>query len=147
MMEKGKDVSSNCLACHGADGNGIPDPPVLSSQTDDELDAGSPEAVRLELFTRRFTRIVEEMGEQLRRTAVSTNVKEREDYSCALLDAHGDGFDDLILYIDTLQTLGVQPRARMPLPEHAPDAVAAARADSCGDPAPRPITTGVFSSA
>ncbi len=24
LMEKGKDVSSNCLACHGADGNGIP---------------------------------------------------------------------------------------------------------------------------
>ena len=34
--------------------------------------------------------IVEEMGEQLRRTAVSTNVKERLDFSCALLDSEGE---------------------------------------------------------
>src|SRR5687768_12055113 len=30
------------------------------------------------------------MGEMLRRTAVSTNVKERLDFSCALLDAAGE---------------------------------------------------------
>jgi 5-oxoprolinase (ATP-hydrolysing) len=49
-----------------------------------------PEAVRLELFTRRFAAIVQEMGERLERTAVSTNVKERLDFSCALLDAEGE---------------------------------------------------------
>jgi 5-oxoprolinase (ATP-hydrolysing) len=48
-----------------------------------------PEAVRLELFTHRFVAIARQMGEALRRTAVSTNVKERLDYSCALLDAAG----------------------------------------------------------
>jgi 5-oxoprolinase (ATP-hydrolysing) len=48
-----------------------------------------PEVVRQLLFTSRFEAIVGEMGEQLRRTAVSTNVKERLDYSCALLDAEG----------------------------------------------------------
>lgn len=47
------------------------------------------ETVRRELFTNRFRGIVEEMGEQLRRTALSTNVKERMDYSCALLDSEG----------------------------------------------------------
>ncbi|MDP0495471.1 MAG: hydantoinase B/oxoprolinase family protein [Verrucomicrobiota bacterium JB024] len=46
--------------------------------------------VRRELFTNRFRRVVEEMGMQLQRTAVSTNVKERLDYSCALLDAKGE---------------------------------------------------------
>jgi len=46
-------------------------------------------AVELELFTCRFSALVEEMGEQLRRTAVSTNVKERLDFSCALLDPGG----------------------------------------------------------
>ncbi|HXV76761.1 MAG TPA: hydantoinase B/oxoprolinase family protein, partial [Candidatus Polarisedimenticolaceae bacterium] len=48
-----------------------------------------PESIRLELFTQRFTNLVREMGERLERTAVSTNVKERLDFSCALLDPHG----------------------------------------------------------
>ncbi|MEK7799026.1 MAG: hydantoinase B/oxoprolinase family protein, partial [Acidobacteriota bacterium] len=49
-----------------------------------------PEAVRLELFTNRFRAIATEMGERLRRTAISTNIKERLDFSCALLDARGE---------------------------------------------------------
>ncbi|HEV8580224.1 MAG TPA: hydantoinase B/oxoprolinase family protein [Thermoanaerobaculia bacterium] len=49
-----------------------------------------PEAVQLELFTHRFAAIARQMGERLQRTAVSTNVKERLDFSCALLDAAGD---------------------------------------------------------
>ncbi|HVS02574.1 MAG TPA: hydantoinase B/oxoprolinase family protein [Thermoanaerobaculia bacterium] len=48
-----------------------------------------PEVVERELFTHRFTALAREMGERLRRTAVSTNVKERLDFSCALLDAEG----------------------------------------------------------
>ncbi|HEX2204981.1 MAG TPA: hydantoinase B/oxoprolinase family protein [Longimicrobium sp.] len=50
----------------------------------------TPEAVRLELFVNRFRALVGEMGEMLRRTALSTNVKERLDFSCALLDARGE---------------------------------------------------------
>jgi len=53
-------------------------------------DSGRPEAVRLELFTHRFETIAREMGESLRRTAVSTNVKERLDFSCAVLDRAGE---------------------------------------------------------
>ncbi|MES2708996.1 MAG: hydantoinase B/oxoprolinase family protein [Verrucomicrobiota bacterium] len=49
-------------------------------------DAGAAAA---ELFRCRFQGMVDAMGELLRRTAVSTNVKERLDYSCALLDAGG----------------------------------------------------------
>ena len=48
-----------------------------------------PEAVELELFTHRFAAIAGEMGEMLRRTALSTNVRERLDFSCALLDEDG----------------------------------------------------------
>ncbi|MCH8979006.1 MAG: hydantoinase B/oxoprolinase family protein, partial [Armatimonadetes bacterium] len=48
----------------------------------------SPAAER-ELFTNRFRSIVEEMGAQLQRTAISTNIKERLDYSCAMLDCDG----------------------------------------------------------
>lgn len=49
-----------------------------------------PEAVQLELFTHRFEAVARQMGERLRRTAVSTNVKERLDFSCGLLDAAGE---------------------------------------------------------
>jgi 5-oxoprolinase (ATP-hydrolysing) len=45
--------------------------------------------VRLELFTNRFSAVARDMGEVLRRSALSTNVKERLDFSCALLDAGG----------------------------------------------------------
>lgn len=47
------------------------------------------EVVDLELFTNRFLAIVDEMGALLERAAFSTNVKDRKDFSCALLD--GDG--------------------------------------------------------
>jgi 5-oxoprolinase (ATP-hydrolysing) len=49
----------------------------------------TPELVRLELFTNRFGAVAREMGEMFRRTAVSTNVKERLDFSCTVLDAGG----------------------------------------------------------
>ncbi len=43
----------------------------------------------LELFTNRFTSIAQEMGALLQRTSFSVNVKERLDFSCALLDPEG----------------------------------------------------------
>jgi 5-oxoprolinase (ATP-hydrolysing) len=47
-------------------------------------------AVHIELFTNRFYSIAEEMGALLRRSSFSVNIKERLDYSCALLDAEGE---------------------------------------------------------
>jgi 5-oxoprolinase (ATP-hydrolysing) len=47
-------------------------------------------AVEEELFVQRFLALVEEMGEQLRRTSLSVNIRERLDFSCALLDAGGE---------------------------------------------------------
>lgn len=44
------------------------------------------ESIDLELFTNRFSSIAQEMGVQLQRTAFSVNIKERLDFSCALLD-------------------------------------------------------------
>ncbi|MEM7102078.1 MAG: hydantoinase B/oxoprolinase family protein [Bacteroidota bacterium] len=43
----------------------------------------------LELFTNRFMAIAEDMGAMLQRTALSVNVKERLDFSCALIDPGG----------------------------------------------------------
>ncbi|WP_440999157.1 hydantoinase B/oxoprolinase family protein [Fodinibius sp. SL11] len=48
------------------------------------------EVVNLELFTNRFSSIASEMGEMLQRTALSVNVKDRLDFSCALLNAKGE---------------------------------------------------------
>ncbi len=45
--------------------------------------------VRLEMFNHRFMHIAEQMGAQLQHTAVSVNIKERLDFSCALFDAQG----------------------------------------------------------
>jgi len=42
-----------------------------------------------ELFSNRFLTLVEEMGARLERSALSTNVKDRLDFSCALLDSDG----------------------------------------------------------
>jgi 5-oxoprolinase (ATP-hydrolysing) len=48
------------------------------------------EASQLELFTNRFMSIAENMGVLLQRTSLSVNVKERLDFSCALLDAEAE---------------------------------------------------------
>lgn len=48
------------------------------------------DAVQIELFARRFMAIAEEMGAQLQRTAFSVNVKERLDFSCAVLNKQGE---------------------------------------------------------
>lgn len=47
------------------------------------------QAGELELFTNRFTALAQEMGALLQRTSFSVNIKERLDFSCALLDADG----------------------------------------------------------
>ena len=46
--------------------------------------------VELEIFKSLFHSIAEEMGAALRRTALSPNIKERRDYSCAVFDGDGE---------------------------------------------------------
>ncbi|MEI6485274.1 MAG: hydantoinase B/oxoprolinase family protein [Sphingomonadales bacterium] len=61
-----------------------------ASPTDDRGGAAQqPDPIRLELFANRFMAIAEEMGEALKTTAWSVNIKERLDFSCALFDGHG----------------------------------------------------------
>lgn len=47
-------------------------------------------AVELSLFAHRLASICEEMGATLRQSAISPNIRDREDYSCALFDATGE---------------------------------------------------------
>ncbi|SPO06723.1 related to 5-oxoprolinase [Cephalotrichum gorgonifer] len=45
--------------------------------------------IMLSIFGHRFMAIAEQMGRALQKTSVSTNVKERLDFSCAIFDAEG----------------------------------------------------------
>lgn len=51
--------------------------------------ASQTQETKLELFTNRFMSVAANMGAILQRTALSVNIKERLDFSCALLDAEG----------------------------------------------------------
>eukprot|EP00835_Amoeboradix_gromovi_P001288 NODE_56_length_25944_cov_0.235287.p2 type:complete len:1211 gc:universal NODE_56_length_25944_cov_0.235287:1074-4706(+) len=47
-------------------------------------------SIELSVFSNRFMAIAEEMGQVLQKTAVSVNIKERLDFSCALFNEQGD---------------------------------------------------------
>jgi 5-oxoprolinase (ATP-hydrolysing) len=51
---------------------------------------GEVDPVQLAIFGNRFMSIAEQMGRTLQRTAISTNIKERQDFSCALFGPNGD---------------------------------------------------------
>ncbi|MBE9465421.1 hydantoinase B/oxoprolinase family protein [Dyadobacter sp. UP-52] len=63
---------------------------VFKTESQKTVSEDHSEEVSLQLFTNRFKAIADEMGVQLQRTAFSVNVKERLDFSCALLDAEGE---------------------------------------------------------
>ena len=50
---------------------------------------GRPDPVRLEVFNQLFMHIAEQMGVVLQNTALSVNIRERLDFSCAMFDAGG----------------------------------------------------------
>lgn len=62
-----------------ADGAGAAAPPDLDG----------PDPVRLEVLQNAFMSIAEQMGEVLQRTALSTNIRDRLDFSCAVFDGRG----------------------------------------------------------
>ncbi|PHH64139.1 hypothetical protein CDD81_5014 [Ophiocordyceps australis] len=50
---------------------------------------GDIDPIMLSIFGHRFMAIAEQMGRALQKTSVSTNVKERLDFSCAIFDSTG----------------------------------------------------------
>lgn len=46
--------------------------------------------IQLSIFSHLFMSIAEQMGRMLQKTSISTNIKERLDFSCALFDENGD---------------------------------------------------------
>lgn len=53
------------------------------------LIAGEVDPIQLAIFGNRFMSIAEDMGRTLQKISISTNVKERLDFSCAIFDGEG----------------------------------------------------------
>ena len=62
---------------------------ISENQTALAFDKHGQDPVGLEIFNHLFMSVAEQMGTVLRRTAVSTNIKERLDFSCAVFDDKG----------------------------------------------------------
>jgi 5-oxoprolinase (ATP-hydrolysing) len=62
---------------------------IISIQEKETRESKPIQAVALALYTNRFKAVVEQMGTLLQRTALSVNIKDRLDFSCALLDKEG----------------------------------------------------------
>ena len=59
------------------------------AETDDTVSEVVEDPVKLSIFSHRFMGIAEQMGRTLQRTAISVNMKERLDFSCALFTKEG----------------------------------------------------------
>ncbi len=72
---------------------------VITEHGDVEIEVGSQsrrlielavDPVQLSIFSNLFMSIAEQMGRMLQKTAISTNIKERLDFSCALFNPDGN---------------------------------------------------------
>lgn len=63
------------------------DVPVTKPVTSSSTDVVDP--IRLSIFGHRFMSVAEQMGRMFQKTSVSTNIKERLDFSCALFSPDG----------------------------------------------------------
>ena len=63
---------------------------VITDSTKSYLEIGTQaDPVQVSIFGNLFMSIAEQMGRTLQRTAISTNIKERLDFSCAIFDETG----------------------------------------------------------
>ncbi|TDL20331.1 cytoplasmic protein [Rickenella mellea] len=65
-------------------------PNTFDSNDRPNASSGEPDPITLTLFANRFMSVAEAMGRSLQQTSISTNIKERLDYSCALFAPDGD---------------------------------------------------------
>lgn len=54
-----------------------------------EIDSKTVDPIQLSVFGHRFMSIAEQMGQTLQKTSISTNIKERLDFSCAIFAPDG----------------------------------------------------------
>ncbi|XP_020085756.1 5-oxoprolinase-like [Ananas comosus] len=80
-------VEPKCKAVISKDGNIKIE--INSPTSDAKIDGKVVDVVQLSIFNNRFMGIAEQMGQTLQRTSISTNIKERLDFSCALFGRDG----------------------------------------------------------
>ena len=82
-------VEPSCTACLDDSGNVVIK--VLKQNPKDKClkDLTNVDFVELSIFSHRFMSIAEQMGRVLQKTAISTNIKERLDFSCAMFGPDG----------------------------------------------------------
>jgi 5-oxoprolinase (ATP-hydrolysing) len=68
----------------------VPAAPTQPSTLDPRPPSHSPDPVLLEIYANRFMSIAEQMGQTLRASAASVNIRERLDFSCAVFDRGGE---------------------------------------------------------
>ncbi|KAE8154898.1 Hydantoinase B/oxoprolinase-domain-containing protein [Aspergillus avenaceus] len=73
-------ILETCIVIDLKEQDGTADDPTETSEID---------PIRLSIFGHRFMSIAEQMGRTLQKTSVSTNIKERLDFSCALFSPDG----------------------------------------------------------
>mgnify|MGYP002385859386 CR=1 FL=1 len=83
-------VEPNASACVVDEGDIM----ITLDTVDNSLDADAAslavaDPIMLSIFSHRFMSIAEQMGRTLQRTSISTNIKERLDFSCALFAPDG----------------------------------------------------------
>ncbi|KAH8693568.1 Hydantoinase B/oxoprolinase-domain-containing protein [Talaromyces proteolyticus] len=76
--------------CHLTSRHLIIDKLVDDEMTSSEINAETINPVQLSCFANRFMSIAEQMGNTLQRTSISTSIKERLDFSCAIFSPDGD---------------------------------------------------------
>jgi len=67
----------------------VPIVKAASEAASKDGDYSKPDAILISIFSNRFMGIAERMGRTLQRTSVSTNIKERLDFSCAIFGPDG----------------------------------------------------------
>ncbi|KAG5645678.1 hypothetical protein DXG03_005516 [Asterophora parasitica] len=65
-------------------------PSVDTPHPPSKTPGNGPDPILLTLFANRFMSVAEAMGRSLQQTSISTNIKERLDFSCALFAPDGD---------------------------------------------------------
>ena len=95
--------------------------------------SSSVDPVQLEIFNNLYMSIAEQMGVVLRRTAISTNIRERLDFSCAVFDGDGGLVANAPHIPVHLGAMGESVRAvRRAHPDPAPGDVFVTNDPSCG---------------
>jgi 5-oxoprolinase (ATP-hydrolysing) len=109
---------------------------VEDALSHDARDSGVGERVdpvQLEIFNNLFMSIAEQMGTVLRRTSLSTNIRERLDFSCALFDPAGGLVANAPHIPVHLGAMGETVRAVIQVhPEPEPGDVFASNDPACG---------------